>query len=243
MRIAAVCAVCANQWDKAAPPKLKLVSGELQDTGIVFVSCPEGHTSAVLYDSRRYEILLRSGALALLDGYCNEAIASLSAALERAYEFYLRVVYRNRGVPTEEFNEAWKDVESQSERQLGAFQFICLLERTQHLKLDPDIPKIRNRTVHRGCIATESDARAFAELVFRRIREIEQFLAAYPKDVEAEAKHEIARQQASVPKNMESITLKAFSVKIDQDGTVVGPPDVLGEYLEAVSKGKKNGWL
>jgi hypothetical protein len=204
MRVVAVCAVCVNKWEKDSRQHPERLTGELQDSGIVLVDCPQGHKSVVLFDARRYEVLMRSGARALLSDYCNEAVASFASALERAYEFYLRVVFRDRKVPAETFRALWREVDVQSERQLGAFQFVHFLESGSHLRLNPEIANIRNRIIHRGHIATRDVAMKFAELVYERIKTIEKSLGPHSGAVEEEAKYEIDEQKKVVPEGMDN---------------------------------------
>jgi hypothetical protein len=113
----------------------------------------------VIFNARRHEVLLRSGGKALLAGFANEAMISLAAALERAYEFYIRVVCRQRKIGDEQIGAAWKEIGHLSERQLGAFGFLYLLENGEPLLLNKKITEIRNHIVHQGRIATEIEAR------------------------------------------------------------------------------------
>ncbi|WP_260296009.1 hypothetical protein [Sedimenticola hydrogenitrophicus] len=222
---------------------MKLFDGELDDVGYVHVSCDKGHQSIVVYDSRRYEVLLQSASSALLEGYANEAISTFSTALERCYEFYIRVVLRSRRIAPEQIEKSWKEVAAQSERQFGAFHFLRLLEHGEPLKLNPNIAKTRNSVVHRGKIATTDDASKFGELVYTRIKDIEDSLNKNENDMEAEQKHEVASQKQQVPEGVEYVVLKAFSVKVDPaTNEVVGFPDTFQEYLASVQRGKETGW-
>jgi hypothetical protein len=69
------------------------------DDGVVHLECTRGHKTIQLIQSAKFEILMESGAAALLNGFTLEACASFSAALERFYEFALRVMCtaRNSG--------------------------------------------------------------------------------------------------------------------------------------------------
>lgn len=240
-----MCAHCINHMNPAdARRRPETIMGELDGFGIVHVDCPKGHQSVVLYDARRYEVLMQSAAKALLDGYTNEAMSTFSTALERAYEFFLRVVFRSRGIDQAKFEKAWKAVASQSERQFGAFHFIYLAEIQDTLDLDARIPTLRNNTVHRGRIARETEAREFAELVYARIRQIEKCLDEKHKEAaEAEAKFEIEQQKASLPKETEWIVLEVFSVKLDAQSNVIGFPDNFSEYILSIHKGRSSGFF
>lgn len=117
MRALATCPLCYDKrrtLDANALPTM--LAGELDDVGYVHVNCPAGHYSIVIYNARRYEVLIRSAANAFVDGYTNEVVAVMSAALERAYEFYIRVSCRASGIPAGEMQAAWKVVAAQSER-------------------------------------------------------------------------------------------------------------------------------
>ena len=72
-----------QRGETADPPSFQL-PGEMLDSGAVFVTCPRGHESAVVYNHHRYEVLFTSGTAALEDGYANEAVSTMAAALERA---------------------------------------------------------------------------------------------------------------------------------------------------------------
>jgi hypothetical protein len=186
---------------------------------------------------------MQSAAKALLDGYNNESVSSWSTALERAQEFWLRVVFRARHADLVAFETAWRDVASQSERQFGAFHLLYVLETGTVLKLHDDVRRIRNSAVHRGRIIEEGEAIRFADLVFERIRLIENHLRnAYAEVSALEAAAEVAKQRTLVRPSMEFVTLKPFGVKIDNDNNVVGFPETLNEYLALTHHAMKTGF-
>lgn len=240
MRIKAPCAVCVNTLKDAY--QLQILDGELDDSGLVYVTCSEGHESVVVYDSRRYEVLMQSATSALVDGYTNEAISSYATALERAYEFYIRVILRANNIENAIADKAWKMVSSQSERQLGAFHFLHLLDQGNTLELDKTIPEIRNKVVHKGKIARTKETIDFAERIYNRIRSIENSLGKHDAAAKKEQEYELINQQKSVPNGMDHIVLKAFHAKVDQNNDFAGYPDTFNEYLAAVKQSKKKGW-
>jgi hypothetical protein len=231
------CVVC-SEGRKAN--ELAFVQGELDDSGIIDVQCPSAHHTAVIYDARRYEVLLRSGGKALLGGFANEAIASLAAALERAYEFYIKVLCRKHGLEEGQVASAWKDVSVQSERQLGAFGFLFLVDTGKALPLDKRIPAIRNRIVHQGRIARESEAREFGALVFERIREIERGLVPYADAASAQVAAEMEASRAALPGGMKSGVLRVMSL-MAHEGQVVGPVESFDDYLKALAQSVRKG--
>ena len=174
LKVHAQCAVCfggefANS-KPGHPPRFVSLPGDLHDTGVLFITCPEGHQSATMLNHRKHEILFASGMSALIDGYTNEAVASFAAALERAYEFYIHVVSRRRGVSQAVFEAAWKLVVHQSERQLGAFCFLYLLETGSPFKLSDKMAAFRNKVIHRGYIPALSEAYEYAGHVFESVQ-------------------------------------------------------------------------
>jgi hypothetical protein len=237
MRVPVPCVVC-SKGRKAG--NLVFARGELDESGVIYAECDASHRTAVIYDARRHEVLLRSGGKALLSGFANEAIASLAAALERAYEFYIRVICRKHSIDEKEMSSAWKEVGSQSERQLGAFTFLYLMDNGKPLPLNKKIPEIRNRIVHQGRIAKESDAREFGSLVFDRIRQIERALEKYPDAANAEVRAETEIQKQSLPEGVEYGSLRIMSM-MAKDGKVTGPVESFQNYLTALEQSISKG--
>jgi hypothetical protein len=237
MKLPVPCVVC-SKGRKAG--ELIVALGELDETGVIYAECAASHRTAIIYDARRYEVLLRSAGRALLSGFANEAIASLAAALERAYEFYIRVICRRHSIDDKEIAAAWKEVGNQSERQLGAFGFLYLLDNGKPLLLNKKIHEIRNRIVHQGRIAKESDAREFGSLVFERIRQIERALERYPDVTNAEVQSEVEAQRESLPKDVEYGSLRITS-KMAKDGKVTGPVESFQDYLTALEQSIAKG--
>ena len=146
--------------------------GRMDDTGVVFVSCPNGHKSVVRYNHRRHEVLFASGTNAFLDGYLNEAVSTMAASLERAFEFFIRVVWRKHGLKPDEIDAGWKAMAKQSERQLGAFCALWLVETSSAFPVDSKQSGFRNDVVHKGKIPEQKNVVAFADYVFDRVRMI-----------------------------------------------------------------------
>lgn len=102
MKIPTFCPFCMAKEEFTNKPEEttlpQSLPGEMHDSGVIFVNCPEGHRSAVLYNHRRHEVFFASGAMALLDGYANEAASSFATALERFYEFCIRVICKKQSI-------------------------------------------------------------------------------------------------------------------------------------------------
>jgi len=156
---------------------IQFLSAEMDDAGVVYVTCNNGHKTAMLHRNRKHQILFESGCLALLDDYTNEAVSSFSAALERAYEFFIRVAYRKLGVSSSLIESSWKQVAVQSERQFGAFALLYPVMACESFELPQKIPELRNKVIHRGYIARSDEVLEYAETVFLLIRKIVQVLS------------------------------------------------------------------
>jgi hypothetical protein len=248
MRALAVCPSCIEENVRngasgvAAIPAP--VAGEMDDHGYIHVTCPKGHVGIVTFDSRRHQVLMESAACAFLDGYTNEVVAVMATALERAYEFYLRVSCKAKSIASATFEAAWKPMASQSERQFGAFQILYLLDHGVAFCLDPKIPDIRNKVVHKGRIAREQEALEFAEQVYTHIREIEASIEAkFPEEAKQVAVEDIERQKAAVPKGTPYVGLKKDTVVYDKTKKVVtGKARKFIDFVASIHQSRERGF-
>jgi hypothetical protein len=119
MRIPLYCMQCFQEQGK---PDDVFYPAELQDNGLYWLKCRAGHETVTCLQEQKFEVLYDLAANAILDGYYREAVVSFTSALERFYEFYIQVMAIKRNVPEKEFEEAWKRVAAQSERQYGAYE-------------------------------------------------------------------------------------------------------------------------
>jgi len=245
MKAIAACPQCIlEQSQDGKQPHFNPIAGELDDSGIIHVNCDKGHYGVVLYNARRYEVLVKSAARAFLDGYTNEVVAVMSSALERAYEFYIRVSCRDKAISQDSLETAWKNVSSQSERQFGAFQFLYLLDQKQPFKMDPVITETRNKVVHRGKIVRESEALEFAEKVYATIKHLEATLQEnFPNFVSEEASREVKDQEARVPHGVVHITLSTTTVNVDTTkNEVTGVVIKFIEHVAAIHYARERGF-
>jgi hypothetical protein len=244
MKVTATCPTCLDEQQKAGKePRMVMVAGELDDNGSVHVECDHAHKTIVIYDSRRYQVLVQSAARAFLDGYTNEVVAVMSSALERAYEFYIRVSCRAKGIAAEVIEDAWKVVAAQSERQYGAFQFLYLTDQGKPYQLDTRITEFRNRVIHRGKIVREHEALEFAEKVFKAIRELECILEAkFSALASEESERELKAQESKIPAGVNHMRLHAFTVTVDTaSNQATGTAGKFIEHVAAIDQSRKQG--
>lgn len=134
-----------------------------------------GRKNAHAMSRERFEVLFDFGALAFLDGYYREAVADFATALERFFEFFVRTVFRERGLPDEAVEGTWKLMSRQSERQLGAFAALYLSitgQTPDFLRPNPLKADFRNNVVHKGHMPSQEEAAAYAEMVHALIRRL-----------------------------------------------------------------------
>lgn len=152
--------------------------------------CPFNHEGAIAVQNFDCEILFDMGGMALLDGFTREAVTAFAAALERAYELYIRVIFAlsndppkfnaETGQPTSFhtldtiFEPLWKQqLGNMSERQLGAFSVLFALnERAEPLLLSSDLVGFRNKCAHKGVIPSRAKALEYGREVMKIIDQI-----------------------------------------------------------------------
>ena len=166
MKMFAMCMQCqAELGHPSFEPFLADYFGE----GVATIECSRGHKSVILVQSLKFEVLMESGANALLEGYTFEACAAFSAALERFYEFSLRVMCIARGMSQETLGKMFAEMARQSERQLGAFMMLYAAEFAQPYKPNPKIVEFRNSVIHKGVIPEPDAAKKFCGDVYELI--------------------------------------------------------------------------
>ena len=134
------------------------------------VICEKGHKWSLVITQQKHEVLFEVAVHAIIDGYYREAISSFAASLERYYEFFIKFI--SAALPSDVFEEAWKKVSSQSERQLGAYIFTYIsFYRSLPDILPHSLITLRNKVIHKGCIPSRVDAVEFGEAVAKIIND------------------------------------------------------------------------
>jgi len=225
----------------------------VSDSGIYKFECPNGHQTVTVLRTPKHEVLYTIGVNALSDGYFRESISSFSASLERYYEFALRVIARSKDIKSDKFQQVWKLISKQSERQFGAFAIAYLLEfglsytSVSQNHIDK-MTKLRNDVVHQGKIPTYQECIDYGQYVINIITPVEQILldnygSHHKKECFALA-NEVRKDYPS-PLNVLSI-VSYFSETIKNNGQLEltlehlrkyrkfeGTPVVESEYLKS----------
>lgn len=144
---------------------------ELNDNGRYKLICQNGHSSIVILNHQKFQILFEIGINAIIDGYYREAVSSFTSSLERFYEFFSKVMCITRGINWAIIQDTWKSVSNQSERQLGAFIFLHLLENgCKPVLLNQKNTEFRNAVIHKGKIPSKEEAILYGQAVLNVIR-------------------------------------------------------------------------
>lgn len=133
---------------------------QVNNSGIYEVNCDKGHKCITIIDNIDFEILYEYGLNAIADGYYREAVSSMTSAMERYFEFFVKTVLRASAVEFSTIDKTWKIISSQSERQLGAYiMFYCQTFKDSPPLLSPnkEIP-FRNSVIHKGYIPSKNEA-------------------------------------------------------------------------------------
>ncbi|MEZ2410529.1 hypothetical protein AB6806_27410 [Bosea sp. RCC_152_1] len=160
MRLFLPCPTCAKDSDGTA------YGLPFSESNIYSFRCHRGHEITVGLVAVRFEVLFEIGMQALVDGYYREAVMTFSTALERFYEFYVRLIWEARGIDAATRKDLWGQVAKQSERQLGLFAATFLLDTGQMPPLLPQtMVSLRNDLVHKGDITDQASATTFGQVV------------------------------------------------------------------------------
>ncbi len=136
---------------------------------VAYLICSDGHKTAFVVPSLKFEVLMESGINALDEDFTLEACASFSTALERVYEFGLKVMLTHQNVKNTNYEIMFKEMARQSERQLGAFLAMYITEFKVPYKFNQEIPRFRNSIIHKGLIPCPEEAIDFCSIVYGEI--------------------------------------------------------------------------
>lgn len=163
MKLFVTCMECLKELGH---PSFEPIIADYYEGAIATVQCSRGHKSAFILQSQKFEILFESGASALLAGYTIEAASSFYAALERFYEFCIKVFCVKDGLDEVECRTTFQQMTHQSERQIGAFLYLYLQNFGKTYQVKEFIVMFRNRIIHKGYIPTPQEVEKFAAAIF-----------------------------------------------------------------------------
>jgi len=205
LEIFAPCMECQKELNQPRFEELCFVP--YYDERIAEVHCSRGHRSALLIQSPKFEVLLESGVNALAAGFTLEAAATFSAALERFYEYGVQVLCTQRQLPHVVYEQMFKSMSRQSERQLGAFLALYAVEFETAYTPSPKITEFRNAFIHKGQIPDPDEARDFCEKVLGEIKKSYAKLAGTCETAMRDVlMQDMQARSDSIPKDMPRAT-------------------------------------
>ncbi len=189
MRVSLHCIECQSQLKAGDVLDYEFTHGVTlgppNNDGIYEGRCSKGHTVKLVLRCPKHELLFDAGTIALLDEFNREAILNFASALERAYEFFARMVARHFEVADADFEATW-NLANRSERQFGAALMAnAALTRTAPSKLlrkATHMAKLRNDVVHNGEFATHTQAHDYGKWVYDLIHELQDTLRKHAGD-------------------------------------------------------------
>jgi hypothetical protein len=241
MRISLSCMQCFREQGK---PDDLLYPAELQDNGLYWLRCRAGHETVTCLQEQKFEILYDLAANAILDGYYREAVMSFTSALERFYEFYIQVMAIKRNVPEKEFEEAWKRVAAQSERQYGAYVLLYTLENgVPPPRLSDSRVRFRNDVIHKGIIPSKDKSVDYGEAVLEAIEAVLSDLKVKTsQEVNEVVKHHVMRTHEQIKGNP-LVTFMTTATTISISRAVSEPRLTLKDtLLRLADRRQKGGW-
>ncbi|HXZ01651.1 MAG TPA: hypothetical protein VEI03_16770 [Stellaceae bacterium] len=231
MKTFAMCMQCQIDLGR---PSLEPFIADYFDDGIARIECSAGHKTALMMQSQKFEMLLDSGATALLEGFTLEACASFAAALERLYEFGLRVAFVGRNMQDDLFDGMFSEMARQSERQLGAFLLLHALELGSAYKPKLSIATFRNAVIHKGAIPTVEEACKFCSEVYEAIYSVFGTIRAkYGDSIQTVVMKELSKRRAKLPGDMRVSTSAGFNLfSIAREANASSFSDALASFKE-----------
>ena len=179
MQTFTTCMKC--QIDDGIPNFSSNSVARIPDDGVIYSTCNKGHRTVTIIQEMKFEILSDMAIKAIVDGYYRDAIASFMGALERLYEFFIEATFRKHGIDKAAFSAANKALTNLSERQLGAFVAVFLLESGKSPMLLPQkMTKLRNDVIHKGKFPDRAETVQFCQNALDCAMEVLYLLKSEP---------------------------------------------------------------
>jgi hypothetical protein len=136
------------------------------------ISCPHGHAFPVEILNLHFEKLFETSIYSIVNGYYREAVGAFAASHEAFMRLFIEIVVSARETDKSSSQEAWKKIEKQSERQLGAYIYLYLTEFNSMPLLIPEKKiGLRNRVIHQGYFPGKEECLAYGRCILASIRD------------------------------------------------------------------------
>jgi hypothetical protein len=163
MKIYQICNDCFQErLKKDKLSAIEWIELDVHDVQSYIFECTNGHKWGVNVQEFKYETLFQSGANAFIDGYYAESILTITAAIERFHQFAIELICLKQGVKYEDIQTTFKFVSSQSERQLGAYYFLYLIDiKKEPNKMKDIMVTFRNKVIHKGYLPSKQETEKY----------------------------------------------------------------------------------
>lgn len=190
-------------------------------------------------------MLFDLAANAIVDGYYREAVSSFTSTLERFYEFYIQVICEKSNISADVFAAAWNKVAAQSERQLGAFTFLHLIENQTLPQGQPDaMTKFRNDVIHKGKISSKQEAANYGQQILDFIVPVlRELKTRNPKEVSKVIGRHVFRMQKQITGSPNTSFLSIATTISLTRGTNEPQPNLERTLQELQRKRRRSKWL
>lgn len=146
---------------------------EMNNDGLFEYECKNGHKRVTILQIEKFEALFDIGVEAFMNGYRTEAVACMTASLERFFEWFIYVVCLKNDIDYDLIDEAWKPLSNASQRQLGAYLLMYLREFNECApKIDNNKTGFRNNVLHKGYIPSHEEVLDYGEYILKYIRTV-----------------------------------------------------------------------
>ena len=135
------------------------------------INCPRGHEFQVEILNFQFEKFFETSIYSIVNGYYREAVGALAASYESFVRLFIEIVVSARKTDESSSQEAWKKIAKQSERQLGAYIYLHLIEFNSMPLLIPESKTaLRNRVIHQGYFPDKDECLAYGRCILASIR-------------------------------------------------------------------------
>lgn len=165
MQTFTTCMQC--QAEAGIPNFSSAALADIPESGVIEATCDRGHRTAMIVQQTKFELLSEMGVKAIVNGSYRDAVSSFATSLERLYEFFIEAACRKHDISPDVFAATWKSMSNQSERQLGAFLTVFLLDTGETAKLLPQKQvEFRNAVIHKGRFPNREEVIQFGQAMF-----------------------------------------------------------------------------
>ncbi|MDI9858008.1 hypothetical protein [Flectobacillus roseus] len=233
MKISTTCSRCSIEAYEQQSLNINIEGHvSIEENDLYFFRCSKGHVNLLEIQAFKFELLYESGLCAIKSDYYLESVLSLTASVERFYEFFIKIVLSSEKIEKSIIEKMYKEMSRQSERQIGAFLALYVMAFKEPPSiLNQKAVEFRNSVVHKGYFPTKEEVLRYAKDVFELIQKLYVILR---KKFETEIGEQISlEQQERREKNKDKIEENNVNI------TLLAPPFALSHILELSAFEKK----